>query len=70
MDPLKKLCLPIGLQYKQNNIQNNKATQIGGNNKYIFTNIINKVKKKIIDIPLSLEPSKIDSYMIKDIYMI
>lgn len=76
MEKLNKLSLPLGLKtknYKKKEVTN--ETQKGGNNKFQFTNnIVNKQTKVDnfvdFDLPLSKEPSKIDSYMIKDIYMI
>ena len=79
MEELQKLSLPLGLkinEIKKNSINENQK-QAGGN-KFLFTNEHNrknKVNNKVndildLDIPLSNKPSKIDSYMIKDIYMI
>lgn len=73
MTDLKKLSLPIGLQIKELQKKKNPK-QIGGSKQFIFTDnmkIFEKADNFInFDIPLSNEPSKIDSFMIKDIYMI
>ena len=73
MTELNKLSLPIGLQIKEINKKQN-TKQIGGSNHFIFTDNMKTIEKteNIVnfDIPLSIEPSKIDSFMIKDIYMI
>ncbi len=75
---MKNLFLPIGLQIKtlyKNKKKTNNQNQIGGG---IKRNLINKkiiqynnlkTKKDIInfDIPLNSEPSRFNSFMIKNI---
>ena len=78
MEELQKLSLPLGLKInetKKNRINENQKQK--GGNKFLFTNEPNKQNKQNkvndildLDIPLSKNPSKIDSYMIKDIFMI